>query len=168
MSIVTKIGDNGNTNLLGCNLVSKSDIRIDILGILDELNSTIGLSLCYMTDKGTINCLKNAQNNLFTLGSDLIGTGLHIDDSHVINIENKIEELEKEITLPESFISPGGNVASSYLHLCRTITRKSERSLVNIRDEVPFSPKILQYINRLSDLFFVLAINADNNEVVDK
>lgn len=167
MSIVTKIGDQGKTTFFGCGLVAKNDPRIEAFGALDELNSVIGVALCFIEDEKLRHNLAKIQNDLFQVGADLAGSALpqhslpQITPQHITDVELVIMELEQKLGMPQKFILPGGTVSSSFLHLCRAITRKAERALVGVKDLVNLNPEALRYVNRLSDLLYVLARDAN-------
>lgn len=167
MAIYTKVGDEGKTCFFGCGMVEKSDPRIEALGVLDELNSIIGLTLCFVEDEKLRSMMTKIQNDLFTVGADLAGSELAADtlpritDGHVQEVESLIDELEGKLGMPKKFILPGGTISSSFLHLCRTITRRAEMELVAVKTAVRLNPTILRYVNRLSDLFYVLARQAN-------
>jgi cob(I)alamin adenosyltransferase len=168
MKIYTKVGDEGRTAFFGKGMVEKDDPRIEALGTLDELNSTIGVALCFMEDENLRQKLTKIQNDLFTVGADLAGSELKVDslprisEHHVKEIELAIDELQEHLTMPAKFVLPQGTVSSSFLHLCRSNTRRMERSLVNLKSNIPLNPFVLQYANRLSDLFYVLARQAND------
>ncbi len=167
MKIYTKIGDQGKTTFFGCGMVEKSDSRIEAFGALDELNSIIGVTLCFVEDEKIRSLLMKIQNDLFTVGADLAGSSLsagslpRINEEHVREVEAVIDELEEKLGMPNKFILPGGTVSSSFLHLCRTITRRAERSLVAAKSTINLNPAMLKYINRLSDMLYVLARQAN-------
>lgn len=167
MSIVTKIGDQGKTTFFGCGLVQKNDCRIEAFGALDELNSTIGVTLCFIEDEKLRTHLLKIQNDLFQVGADLAGSVLaegtlpRVTEAHVREIELAIHELEEKLGMPQKFILPGGTVSSSFLHLCRAVARRTERALVAVKDVVHLNPEVLRYVNRLSDLMYVLARDAN-------
>ncbi len=167
MKIYTKAGDEGRTSFFGCGMVEKNDPRIEAFGALDELNSVIGITLCFVENEKVRGILNKMQHDLFTVGADLAGSELRTDsvpriaEQHVLELEAIIDELEEKLGMPKKFILPGGTTSSSFLHLCRTITRRAERSLVALRSTVRFNPAILKYINRLSDLLYVLAREAN-------
>lgn len=166
MSIYTKIGDKGKTVFFGCGLVEKDDLRIETLGSLDELNSVIGLTICSIEDEKLKKTLNKIQNDLFQAGADLVGSSssegnLKITEEHVKEIEMLIDELQLKLGLPEKFVLPGGTVASSFLHLCRATTRRAERNLVKLSKTIDINPEMLCYVNRLSDLLYVLAREAN-------
>lgn len=170
MKIYTKMGDAGKTMFFGCGMVQKNDPRIEAVGCLDELNSVIGVTLCFVDDTRLREVLRNIQNDLFQVGADLAGSKLkpedapRVNEEYITKLEQIIDELEEKLGMPKKFILPGGTQASSFLHLCRTIARRAERSIVAVKDVVELNPDIIKYINRLSDLLFVLARQA-NKEV---
>ena len=172
MKIYTKIGDQGKTTFFGCGLVNKDDPRIEAFGALDELNSVIGLTICFIQDVKLKGTLKKIQNDLFQVGSDLIGSKLYenrlpkIREEHVTEMESHIDELEAELGMPKQFILPGGTQESAFLHLCRATTRKAERTLVSVKSVININPEILRYVNRLSDLLYVLARKANKEKDV--
>lgn len=167
MKIYTKVGDEGKTAFFGCGLVQKDDPRIEALGALDELNSVIGVTLCFVEDKRLRETLLKIQNDLFTLGADLAGSELKanslpsITDDHVRELEQFIDILQEKLGMPQAFILPGGTVSSSFIHLCRANARRAERSIVQVQRLLNLNPAVLRYINRLSDLLYVLAREAN-------
>jgi len=164
--IYTKTGDLGKTSLIGGTKVSKSHLRIESYGTVDELNSYIGLVNDLLTDEHSKNILKEVQDRLFTIGSSL---ACDPEKEPLMKIPDLKEEdivlLEKEIdkmneTLPEmrSFILPGGHVAVSTTHIARCICRRAERICVHLQSEDLFvEPLVIKYLNRLSDYLFVLS-----------
>jgi cob(I)alamin adenosyltransferase len=167
MTIYTKIGDEGKTTFFGCGLIGKDDPRIDAFGALDELNSIVGVTLCFVEDDKLREILTQIQNDLFQVGSDLAGSALSnralpkITQSHVLGLEKSIDELEGKLGMPNQFILPNGTISSCFLHLCRSITRRAERSLVHVKSVIDVNPELLRYVNRLSDFLFVLARQAN-------
>ncbi|MBU0459713.1 MAG: cob(I)yrinic acid a,c-diamide adenosyltransferase [Nanoarchaeota archaeon] len=167
MKIYTKVGDEGKTAFFGCGMIQKDDPRIEAHGALDELNSTIGLALCFVEDEKLRDVLLEVQNDLFQVGADLASNALNdaslprIQEEHVKTLEAAIDELDQKLGMPEQFILPRGTVASSFLHLCRAMTRRAERSLVKVKNTLSLNPVMLRYINRLSDFFYVLARQAN-------
>jgi len=166
MKIYTKGGDAGETGLFGGERVSKNSPRIEAYGTVDELNSFIGLALVEAKDKEVKELLKKIQNTLFVLGSDLSAPDNEKNKSHNIPRVSKFnyEEIEKEIDKFDSllnelknFILPGGSKSAALLHICRTICRRAERKIVALSNIVKLNPDIVILLNRLSDLFFVLA-----------
>ena len=166
MKIYTKTGDAGKTSLIGGTKVLKSDPRIDAYGTVDELNSHIGLVSDYCADEPSKNILKEIQDRLFTIGSELAcdpkkEIKMQLPDLH----ESDIELLEKEMDkmdgqLPpmKNFILPGGMPAVSFMHVARCVCRRAERGCVNLKEnEGGVDPLIIKYLNRLSDYLFMLA-----------
>ncbi len=168
MKIYTKTGDQGKTSCYGGTRVSKDDLRIEAIGAADELNSVIGVTLCFVEDEKLRNLLKKIQNDLFTLGADLSSSHLpsqdmpRIQKNHVDDIEEQIDIIYQNLPSQTSFILPGGTIASSFLHLCRSIARRAERILVKASDSHLVNPSVLIFMNRLNDLFFALARQANN------
>ncbi len=164
--IYTKTGDLGKTSLIGGTKVSKSNIRIETYGTIDELNSYIGLVSDHCNDGHSKNILKEIQDRLFTIGSSL---ACDPDKEQKLKIpdlkEADITLLEREIdamneTLPEMkhFILPGGHIGVSTIHVTRCVCRRAERWCVNMQEQNLFvEPLIIKYLNRLSDYLFVLA-----------
>ncbi len=167
MSIYTKVGDEGRTLFFGCGLVQKNDPRIQALGALDELNAVIGVTLCFIGDEELRTLLQEVQNDLFQVGADVAGSELAnvpvptVTPDYILKLEKRIDELEAVLGMPKKFILPGGTPASSFLHLCRTITRRVERDLVAIKSVVKLNPEALRYVNRLSDFLYILARQAN-------
>ena len=165
MKIYTGTGDNGTTGLIKGNRVSKSDIRINTYGTIDELNASLGIALTEIQNEDIKSSLLTIQNELFDLGSDLASpreydnnTGIkRIDDSNVQNIEKLIDKYEDKLPELSEFILPGGTKGSANMHLARTICRRAERSAVDLAVKEEIGPFIIKYLNRLSDLLFVLS-----------
>jgi cob(I)alamin adenosyltransferase len=157
--IYTRNGDEGYTSL-GHGTLSKDDLLVEAVGTVDELNAAIGLVLAFeIKDTAIVKCLTHIQNELFDLGGEL-----HMPEHPAISAEN-VSRLESELdawngTLPslKEFILPRGNKATAACHLARTICRRAERALVRLHRQVNLSnTEILRYLNRLSDLLFVIA-----------
>lgn len=172
MKIYTKIGDQGRTTFFGCGLIEKDDARIEAFGALDELNSVIGITLCFIEDERLRGTLEKIQHDLFQVGADLAGSAMKdnphpkINSRHVDELEQEIDLIHEKLGMPTSFIIPGGTVSSSHLHLCRAITRRAERSLVKVNKLLSLNPELLRFVNRLSDFLFVLARDANNEMAV--
>jgi cob(I)alamin adenosyltransferase len=163
MKIYTKTGDKGQTSLVGGTRVSKTELRIDAYGTVDELNSYVGLVRDQAINQGRKDILKEIQDRLFTIGSILASepeqTKKRIPDLH----ESDIELLEKEMDrMDESlepmrfFILPGGHQSVSFGHLARTVCRRAERVVLRLAEESEVNDLVIRYLNRLSDYFFVL------------
>jgi cob(I)alamin adenosyltransferase len=169
--IYTKTGDKGQTALFGGKRVSKSDLRVDAYGTVDELNAFIGFLSDNLKNIEQKELLKNIQERLFTMGANLASDPAKhppIPDIKLSDIEILEAEIDKmETLLPplQNFILPGGHPAVSACHLCRTICRRAERLVVALHKKDTIDALILQYLNRLSDYFFVLSrmIGKENN-----
>lgn len=156
--IVTRTGDAGATSLADGRRLPKHDIRIITLGEVDELNSHLGLLLTEALP-APLNALITAiQNDLFDLGAELALPGhVVVEERHVHRLDVAIAELNAELPPLEEFVLPGGTRAAALAHVCRSICRRAERSLVHLAERDPLSPYLVQYLNRLSDLLFVVA-----------
>lgn len=170
--IYTKTGDGGKTRLATGEEVSKTNIRLEAYGTIDELNSFIGVARLHCEDEKTGAILARIQNDLFDLGADLATPDskdlgwepLRIIDTQVNRLENEIDEINENIEPLNSFILPAGSALSTHLHVCRTIARRAERIMSRmLENEISISPAAFKYVNRLSDLFFVLARRANDN-----
>ncbi len=164
MKIYTKTGDQGTTGLFGGKRVSKSDVRIDTYGTVDELNSWIGLLRDQPVNEHRIAILVEIQDRLFTAGSILATEPNNSKVKIPALVETDIEFLEKEIDSMEaqlepmkSFVLPGGHEAVSFCHIARTVCRRAERLAVELNDEESADILVIQYLNRLSDYLFVLS-----------
>ena len=164
--IYTKTGDKGSTSLIGGTKVPKNDIRIETYGTVDELNSWIGLINDQLADEEFKNELKEIQDRLFTIGSELATDNskeikMKLPDLHQTDIkflEKRIDEMTAALPEMKSFILPGGHVTVSSIHITRCVRRRAERLAVNMQQHELFvDEKIIQYINRLSDYLFTLA-----------
>lgn len=165
MKLYTKTGDKGNTSLLGGKKVSKADHRIEAYGNVDELNSFIG----YLKDHHDVeNRLKQQlywiQERLFTIGSILAAEKgslafelPKIADNEVTQLEIWIDKFDAELPPLSNFILPGGHPAVSLSHICRTVCRRTERSIISLAKESKVDGVILRFVNRLSDYFFIFA-----------
>jgi cob(I)alamin adenosyltransferase len=164
--IYTKTGDAGKTSLIGGTRVPKSHIRINAYGTVDELNAFIGLLNDHLSDMHSRGMLREIQDRLFTIGSSLAcdpekEIAMKIPDlkeSDLFLLENEIDSMNEKLPEMKSFILPGGHVAVSTAHICRTICRRAERIIVELDSAEPLGqPLIIKYLNRLSDYLFVLA-----------
>jgi cob(I)alamin adenosyltransferase len=166
MKIYTKSGDQGETGLFGGKRVSKGSLRIDSYGTIDELNSFIGVAIVETKNEEIIKLLQKLQNQLFEVGSDLASPDddkaekfniLRIPEKYYEDIEKQIDYFDDQLEPLRNFILPGGSKGAAYLHVCRTIARRAERliTLLSVTEKV--NGNIIIFLNRLSDLFFVLA-----------
>lgn len=162
MPIYTKSGDKGTTGLIGGLRLPKSHTRINAIGEIDELNAALGLLAAYSNNSKTSKLIFRIQDELFLAGAELADpknkfVRKKIEKSHVKFLENAIDRLEKKLPALKKFIRPGGKPFNAYSHLCRAVCRRAERSLVKAHEKEPLNPLLLIYINRLSDLLFMLA-----------
>lgn len=166
--IYTRTGDDGTTGIAANHRLSKDSLRIEALGTLDELNSAIGLTIVQTLPTEITLCLREIQQDLFHMGGELCPPHrIVMTSSQVIALENKLDEWNKLLPPLKEFILPGGNSASAHCHLARTICRRAERRLVSLHRLEPLNPDTLCYINRLSDLLFVIArVLAPDNEIL--
>jgi len=164
--IYTRTGDRGTTGLVDGSRVSKADPRMAAIGDVDEANSAIGLALQHVADPLHAALLGRIQNDLFDLGADLATPGndfapsemtLRITPAQVARLEHEIDALNEGLPPLRSFILPAGPAPVAQLHLARAVARRAERSAVAAAAQVSLNPQALAYINRLSDLLFVLA-----------
>ncbi len=166
--VVTKTGDKGTTALIGGERVSKGSLRVDAYGEVDELNSFLGLAASHLSDVDCRDILFELQHRLFTLGADLASPeGVQvprIDEEHVDRLEEIMEGLMDELPPLEEFILPGGGPGGATLHVARTVARRAERTAVALAAETEVNPQAVIYLNRMSDLLFVLARVAGRRE----
>jgi cob(I)alamin adenosyltransferase len=159
--VYTKTGDGGETSLVGGERVSKASARVDSYGEVDELNSIIGLARAYLKDSEIDEALSLIQNDLFTLGADLASPAEiqvpRISDEFISTLEELSDRFLKELAPLKEFILPGGGEAGAALHLARTVARRSERRVVALASAEEVNPLAIVYLNRLSDLLFILA-----------
>lgn len=166
--IYTRTGDDGETSLLGGRRVRKDDLRIETIGAVDELNAVLGvvrmeLSRCGIAPPGVDQLIGEIQHRLFDLGAELAATPADqprpgaLSDADVAELESAIDHYETQLEPLRAFILPGGSPAASQLHLARCVTRRCERRLVQLTALELVRGEVLRYLNRLSDLLFVLA-----------
>ena len=168
MKLYTKQGDDGSTVLFDGTRVRKDDTRVSAYGDVDELNSQIGLTIAILSVankaywKTLLDRLTLLQNELFTLGAELATPEeahnrrriSKITSDHYTRLEGWIDEASAAVDPLRSFVLPGGSLAASHLHICRTVCRRAERNTVTLAASAPVSPDVIIYLNRLSDLFF--------------
>ncbi|MCW9064791.1 MAG: cob(I)yrinic acid a,c-diamide adenosyltransferase [Ignavibacteriaceae bacterium] len=166
MKIYTGTGDGGETGLFGGERVSKNAIRIEAYGTIDELNAFIGLTIIEVSDKSVKDLLQKIQNWLFSIGADLATPDdektkklnvFRTPKEYYLYLEKEIDKYESKLDELRNFILPGGTKGAALLHICRTITRRAERMVVALNSTVKIGNNIIIFLNRLSDLFFVLA-----------
>ena len=164
--IYTGGGDSGQTSLVNGNRCSKFSHRVHAMGEIDETNSVIGLA-CNVSErknKTLLGTLSQIQNDLFDLGADIATPGdkwndgtLRIQENQVRRLEKQIDQFNSSIDPLNSFVLPGGSNEAAWLHLARAITRRAERAVVGLSEIEPVNPLAIKFLNRLSDLLFVLA-----------
>ena len=165
--IYTGTGDGGSTRLGGGREVHKWDLRIEAYGTVDELNSVIGITLAAdVADEDCRQLLQSVQNDLFDIGADLClpqeegepeGAALRVGETQVAQLETAIDRINSGLGTLHSFVMPGGTAAASHLHLARTICRRAERTVWELADRETVNAQVPVYLNRLSDLLFVMA-----------
>lgn len=169
--VTTKTGDQGETSLADGRRVAKSSLRIAAMGEVDELNSLLGVVRTKQHTEKIVALIEKLQHHLFILGADLATpqseavtwSVRRIADGEVAEVEAATEELNAELPPLKEFILPGGSLAGALLHLARAVARRAERAAAAVSAAEPLNPLALVYLNRLSDLLFVLArqVNRD-------
>ena len=166
--VYTKTGDKGETSLVGGVRVSKSNPRVEAYGDVDEMNSLIGLVRAKLQDREIDEVLALIQNDLFTLGSDLASpAGIEaprITDSFVSSLEEITDRFLEQLEPLKEFILPGGSESGAALHFARTVARRAERRVVALAELEDVNPETITYINRVSDLLFILAMVVNKRE----
>jgi len=162
VKIYTKTGDDGTTGLVDGRRIKKSNLRIIAYGTVDELNSAIGFVLSSHLESDISSLLMEVQNNLFVLGADLANPNLNdannrVQEIMITNLENHIDHFENELEPITYFILPGGDEIASKVHLARSVCRRAEVNIVTLSESESINNNCLIYMNRLSDLLFVVA-----------
>lgn len=156
--ITTRTGDDGSTGLGDNTRVAKNSLRIQAIGDVDELNAHLGLLLCEDMPASIHALLVEVQHQLFNLGGELSIPGFELlAREAVLTLDAALEEHNQQLPRLQEFILPAGTRAAAQAHVCRTVARRAERSMVALGAMEPLRPTPLQYINRLSDLLFVLS-----------
>lgn len=182
--IYTKTGDMGTTSLIGGKRVKKCSLRLDAYGTIDELSAHIGLLRSLLIEDKELTALPPQslefclwlQSRLFDIGTHLaMPCGQQdemppcsITEGHVQHLENAIDWIDQQLEPLQAFILPGGTIAASQCHVCRTVCRRAERLITALAEEVPISPLLLAFINRLSDFWFVCARFINKIKTVDE
>lgn len=176
--IYTRTGDDGTTGLVDGSRVAKHDARMEAIGAVDEANSALGLAICAV-DGEVRAVLIRVQNDLFDLGADLATPAgadgdftpgemtLRMVPGQATWIEERIDAANEYIAPLTSFVLPGGSEAAARLHVARASVRRAERAMTALASEAPVNPAALTYVNRLSDLLFVLARGANEGGKAD-
>jgi len=156
--IATRTGDNGTTGLGDNTRVSKSSLRVHAMGDVDELNSNIGVLLCEDMPQGVRDVLVEIQHQLFNLGGELSIPGYELlKPEAVLALDDALAEYNEHLPKLQEFILPAGTRAAAQAHICRTVARRAERAVVALEGQEALKDTPRQYLNRLSDLMFVLS-----------
>jgi len=156
--IVTRTGDAGTTGLGDGSRVAKDAPRIEAIGAVDELNSALGVLLAETLPESVRSCLLEVQHDLFDIGGELSIPGYHaVRDAHAMRLEEAVDRFNADLPPLKEFILPGGSRSASLAHIARTACRRAERALVHLGVTAEVSEPLRRYVNRLSDLLFVLA-----------
>ncbi len=173
VKIYTRVGDDGETALFGGGRVRKDDLRVEAMGTVDELNAALGVVRATLEHGGTPTgeleeLLAGLQHRLFDLGAELATPrpsehGIEsVSDAHVAALEAAIDQFDAPLEPLRAFILPGGCLAAAHLHLARCVCRRAERRLVQLAAAEPIRGELIRFLNRLSDLLFVLARAANH------
>jgi cob(I)alamin adenosyltransferase len=159
--VYTRTGDEGLTSLIGGKRVSKDSLRVNAYGDIDELNAVLGIARSQAKDNEIKTIISAIQNDLFIIGADLASpmdiVAPRIKANNISQLERTIDKFLKELDPLKEFILPTGTGGGHYLHLARTVARRAERSIVKLKKEEKINENVLKYVNRLSDLLFVMA-----------
>lgn len=160
--IYTRSGDAGETGLADGSRISKDDMLMHAQGDIDELNSILGLLVCKMNDESYAKIILNIQNDLFDLGAEISLSKASLSQTRIKQenvdwLEKNLDKLNNDLLPLKEFILPGGGEAAALCHLARSVCRRAERNLVAVNRKQSLSPVLLAYVNRLSDLLFVMA-----------
>jgi cob(I)alamin adenosyltransferase len=166
VKIYTKTGDKGETGLLGAARVRKNALRVEAYGEVDELNASLGFTCAALSDREMVGLLVGIQRDLFAVGAQLADVRTRkaqamekaaLPEQKVADLEQTIDRIEEQLPPLKTFILQGGCEAGARMHLARTVCRRAERRIAALAEKEEVSPVILAYMNRLSDLLFVLA-----------
>lgn len=164
MKVYTKQGDGGETSLYGGTRIPKDHIQIEAYGTVDELNSHLGVLMAYLDDVGEMEFWQKIQSRLFDIGAILASDGRkkglflpEIKEEHIEEMELKIDAIEEGLEPLKYFILPSGHIAVAQCHVARTVCRRAERAVVRLSHENAVDSILVKYLNRLSDLLFVMA-----------
>jgi cob(I)alamin adenosyltransferase len=167
--IYTRLGDDGETHLGDMSRVPKTDPRIEAYGTVDELNAQLGLTLTVEgLDPGYADWLRRIQNDLFDVGADIAAPPdpdrerLRLLPEQTTWLEERCDEVNADLAPLKSFVLPGGTAAAAHLHVCRTVCRRAERRAIACAEQA--SPEVVRYLNRLSDLLFILSRGANQGD----
>ena len=170
--VYTRTGDQGTTSLVGGIRVSKTHVRLESYGTIDELNAHIGMLASLLEPSSDKDLLTFVQHSLFSIGAYLatdqrqttLSADCIVTPLHVAKLEQAIDHIDETLPTQNRFVLPGGTYPASVCHVCRTICRRAERRILQLEDQTStqISPEVKQFINRLSDLLFVLARKLNN------
>ncbi len=178
--VYTRTGDKGMTSLVGGVRISKSSLRLDAYGTVDELSSHLGLLAAMIDGDDDCAVLQRIQNTLFCVGTHLatdqsqtqLYPSGHLPEGETEYMEKQIDAINAMLPEPQGFILPGGCQAAAQAHVCRTVSRRAERCIIALSETATVGSEILQYMNRLSDYLFVLAkkinFNSGRDEILWK
>ena len=161
--VYTRTGDTGQTSLVSGTRVDKDDVRVEAYGTVDELNSNLGVLLhsTKLDDQEVVALIRKAQNKLFNIGAYLANDKADklygVTPEDVAELENMMDQMNEELPPAQGFVLPGGTRLSATADRCRTVTRRAERRVVSLAKVATVDPLVLEYLNRLSDFFFVFA-----------
>lgn len=170
--IYTRGGDKGQTSLGDGSRISKTSLRIQAIGAIDELNASIGIASLFVSES-ILDEIRHIQNDLFDVGADLCipetsaKKSLHLKDNQVKWLEQRIDSFNENLAPLSSFILPGGTAASAHFHFARTIARRAECSVLALSHTEKVNEEVVIYLNRLSDYLFVLCRVLNNNGTQD-
>ena len=172
IKVYTKTGDNGQTSLIDGSRIKKSDIRIVTYGTIDEANSVLGIARTVIKDEEMKEIILKIQKELFQVCAELASIGTkdykyRIDECNIKFLELIIDKYEELTNLPNGFIVPGGNFASSQLDVARTIIRRAERYATLINEKFNMNANLIKYINRLSDMIYTFARYLDFKNIIN-
>jgi cob(I)alamin adenosyltransferase len=169
--IYTRLGDGGETHLGDMSRVPKTHSRIEAYGTVDELNAHIGLALSVAElPESYAEWLSHVQNDLFDVGADIAAPQdpererLRVLPEQTAWLEHRCDEVNSELKPLKSFVLPGGTPAAAYLHVCRTVCRRAERLAITCAESEDLNPEVIRYLNRLSDLLFILSRGANGDD----
>lgn len=173
MKIYTRTGDSGETGLGSGRRVSKKALRVEAYGEVDELNAVLGVARAHVSHPEFPSVLTEIQKDLFSVGTilsdphdKLSGGKVNLEDAHVTRLERQIDRLESQLPQLRRFILPGGAAGSAFLHQARSVARRAERRLVALAEAEAVPGPVLAYLNRLSDLLFVMARAENQSQAI--
>ena len=172
VKVYTRTGDQGETSLVGGVRIKKSNIRLEAYGTVDELSAHLGMLVAMMKEGDEREFVIRIQNNLFNVCTHLateqsqtpLYPSAHLAEGEIASLEQRIDNLMKQLPERQGFVLPGGVPAACQAHICRTVCRRAERRIAALAEEAQIAPEMQQFVNRLSDYLFVLAKIINFNE----